>query len=991
MDIGSGMHSSVSFKARARTIDHLGKGQIADTPTAISELWKNSFDAYARDVALHTFDDDVKCGAILDNGCGMTFQQVIDNWLVIGTNSKTKKTALPEVDRFGLPIRFTQGEKGIGRLSASFLAPITLLITKKIDTTFSAVLIDWRLFENPYLSLDEIKVPVTEFEELDQLDDLFSNLLSDLRENLRLGNLDEDSKQIRKAWERFSKDELEANSDEKFITTENRVLNFCDNFEFDAFILDSWKTQLNKVKELDGNEHGTALFLLDLNRELSLLTNRQDKAIDDLELVDIESTLIDTLKAFTDPYKKENIDFVYEIKTFDLKGKPRNILNSIASFGYEEFCLMEHRVEGIIDEKGWFRGHITAFGKDLGQVSYPPEIAISSSTTQCGKFSLMLGTFEPESDKTALSEDEHAKLQERKGADAGILIFRDELRVLPYGRSDYDFFQIEERRGKSAGRYFWANRRTWGHIGLDQVNNRKLRDKAGREGFIRNQATREFKELVQSHLISLADRFFGAKSEARKEILALISKEKAARKEAQKSAKSQSQKDFKEAIKNKRPQLDEVIISARRVYKKLTNENNLSSNELHEIGDILLELESKRGDLKTPIKPPKVNEKQEIPYREYRDLYSEYSEIINSSNERLNALEIDVINKSPSEKAQESFNKKQGLLNGQVKKYENLINSKLDNLISKWRKQAGDDRSKFHEQAIGILDNADNKETLETNLNLIDSVYTNLADSFTIKYEAVLRAFERLDQGINLDSAFSMAEEEKAYFEDKAKKLQSLAQLGISVEVMAHELEQLDLLVTRGLNSLPTEVKKHPGYSTAFDAHKALTQQIRFLSPLKLSGYQMRQDITGEMIISHIKRFFRDRFERQRVDMIFNESFKSISIRDLPSRIYPVFVNIINNALYWVSLSEERQIEISVINDCVVIGNSGPRVDEDDIPRLFDLFYSRRSNGHGVGLHLCKENLAVAHHKIWYAQEKSEMLFAKGANFVIEFNGMERK
>jgi signal transduction histidine kinase len=991
MDIGSKMHSSVSFKARARTIDHLGKGQIADTPTAISELWKNSFDAYARDVVLHTFDDNVKCGAILDNGCGMTFQQIIDSWLVIGTNSKTKKSVLPEVDRFGLPVRFTQGEKGIGRLSASFLAPITLLVTKKIDTTFSAVLIDWRLFENPYLSLDEIKVPVAGFDELDDLDNLFSKLLSDLKSNLCLEEIDEENVQIRKSWKRYSEDELEASSDTGFITTENRIISFCDSFEFDAFIMDSWKVQLNKVKELDGEEHGTALFLLDLNRELSLLTDRQDKAIDDLELLDIESTLIDTLKAFTDPYKKDNLNFTYEIKVFDFNGKIRNILNSKSSFGYEDFCSMEHRVEGIVDNKGWFRGNITAFGKSLGPVAFPPDFALSSGTTQCGEFSIMLGTYEIEYSKSSLSEDEHAKLKERKSADAGILIFRDELRVLPYGRSDFDFFQIEERRGQNAGRHFWANRRTWGHIGLNQVENSRLKDKAGREGFIRNQATREFKELVKSHLISLADRFFGGKSEARQEMLTILSKEKAARKAAQKNAKNQSQADFKEELKSQRPVLDERIIIARELYQKLTSEEKLTSNELYEIGETLLELESERGELKTPIKPPKVNEKQEQPYREYRDIYSELSEIISSSNEKLNSLEIEIKSQTPSEQAKKNFNKKQGLLNGQVSKYENLINSKLEIITAKWRNQARDDRSTFHEQAIVILDNADNEETLEVSLNLIDSVYTNLADSFTIKYEAILRAFDRLEQGINLDSAFSMAEEEKAYFEDKAKKLQSLAQLGISVEVMAHELEQLDLLVTRGLNSLPTEVKKLPGYSTAFNAHKALTQQIRFLSPLKLSGYQVRQDITGEMIISHIKRFFRDRFDRQRVEMTFSESFKSISIRDLPSRIYPVFVNIINNALYWVSLSEERKIEISVIDDCVVIGNTGPKVDEDDIPRLFDLFYSRRSNGHGVGLHLCKENLAVAHHKIWYEQDESKMLFTNGANFVIEFNGMERK
>ena len=105
---------SVSFKAQARTIDHLGKGQIADAPTAVSELWKNSYDAYARDVALHLYDADIKCGAIIDNGCGMTYEQLSDSWLTIGTASKTTKKLLPENDRFDLPDRSTQGEKGIG-------------------------------------------------------------------------------------------------------------------------------------------------------------------------------------------------------------------------------------------------------------------------------------------------------------------------------------------------------------------------------------------------------------------------------------------------------------------------------------------------------------------------------------------------------------------------------------------------------------------------------------------------------------------------------------------------------------------------------------------------------------------------------------------------------------------------------------------------------------------------------------------------------------
>ena len=38
------------FRTKARAVDLLGKGQIADLPTAISELWKNGYDAYARNL-----------------------------------------------------------------------------------------------------------------------------------------------------------------------------------------------------------------------------------------------------------------------------------------------------------------------------------------------------------------------------------------------------------------------------------------------------------------------------------------------------------------------------------------------------------------------------------------------------------------------------------------------------------------------------------------------------------------------------------------------------------------------------------------------------------------------------------------------------------------------------------------------------------------------------------------------------------------------------
>ncbi|EHK2774915.1 ATP-binding protein [Vibrio vulnificus] len=988
--------TSFAFKARARTIDHLGKGQIADAPTAVSELWKNSYDAYARDVALHLFDGKIKCGAIIDNGCGMTFEQLLESWMVIGTESKSRKRKLPEIDRFGLPERFTQGEKGIGRLSTAFLAPVTLLVTKKMNTDYSVALIDWRLFENTYLSLSDIKVPMISVSDLNELVEMFGLLLEDMKENLALEPNPKDTEQlmIRSAWERFSDDELyffnsdSHNPDSKFVSTEDKIKKFCDGFKFTLAHVKSWQEQLEKVRDLDGGTHGTALFLLDLERDLSLLTNRQDLAIDDEELQAIRKDLVDTLRAFVDPFRRDEIDFQYDISLFDLNGEKRTILSQLDVFSYNDFHALEHRVEGVVDEKGWFRGTVTAFGVEYPNVIIRSSVRFTDGKSKVGMFKFKLGSYEIIQSKSTLDVKSHANAEAASDKYSGILILRDGLRVLPYGRADNDFFELEEKRGKNAGRYFWANRKTFGNISLNQIDNRNLKDKAGREGFIKNQAAREFKLIVIDILLSLADNFFGSKSDIRQEYLSILEREKEEKSTSRKKANRTNLKEFKSYIKNNISTLESQVLLAKNLYESF-NTGNVNIQKLDSVYEQLNELESKRNELKVPTKPASLDNFLEESYRGYRDCYSELTEFIRVLKHNVNKTEISINRSAPIDIARKKFNSNQSMLNSQVSRYEGLIENKLENLKISWNKSASEDRGNFHSEAISVLDYVDEDTDLESSLNALDIIYTNLADNFTIKYEAVLRALDRLSQGINLDSAFSLAEEEKAYFEDKANKLQALAQLGISVEVLAHELEQQDMLVTRGLKSLPIDVQSHPGFKTAFEAHKALTNQIRFLSPLKLSGYQARQDITGAMIEKHIKLFFKDRFERQRVNLNITDEFKKISVIDLPSRIYPVFINILNNALYWVSLSEVRNITIDLIDGLVVIANSGPEVDQDDIPRLFELFYSRRNSGHGVGLYLCKENLAVAHHKIWYATNNEEKVIKDGANFIIKFNGLE--
>src|ERR1041385_3807986 len=83
------------FRAKARAVELLGKGQISDLPTAISELWKNGYDAYADklEASLYlTGYEGLKTPffVVSDDGIGMTREDVLEKWLILGTDSKTR-------------------------------------------------------------------------------------------------------------------------------------------------------------------------------------------------------------------------------------------------------------------------------------------------------------------------------------------------------------------------------------------------------------------------------------------------------------------------------------------------------------------------------------------------------------------------------------------------------------------------------------------------------------------------------------------------------------------------------------------------------------------------------------------------------------------------------------------------------------------------------------------------------------------------------------
>jgi signal transduction histidine kinase len=109
-------------------------------------------------------------------------------------------------------------------------------------------------------------------------------------------------------------------------------------------------------------------------------------------------------------------------------------------------------------------------------------------------------------------------------------------------------------------------------------------------------------------------------------------------------------------------------------------------------------------------------------------------------------------------------------------------------------------------------------------------------------------------------------------------------------------------------------------------------------------------------------------------------AFAESSLVDFRYRIIPVFVNLINNALYWVKFATSRIIMLDFVEDEIVVADSGKGVDPDDVSRLFEIFFTRRVSGRGVGLYLCRANLAASGHTIRYQSGGPSL---PGANFLI--------
>jgi signal transduction histidine kinase len=709
----------------------------------------------------------------------------------------------------------------------------------------------------------------------------------------------------------------------------------------------------------------------------------------------------ETLTAFADPFveKKETTaclesEFEFSASTWK-NGDKHVIVGASKQLSIDDLLILEHIIKGRIDSEGVFQGRVKSFGKWLdGEITIElneKHVLGKRFDSRLGPFDIFLATYERDPKNTTHTNAEIAHIRNLAKMYSGFMVYRDGLRVMPYGRADNDFFEIEQRRSLHAGREFWNHRNMFGKVAISKWQNPNIRDKAGREGIVDNRASKSLKDIVSNILMDSSRRFFGTGSEKRMELLPGIQEaNKAAKLELERKAlNTKLRREFRSNLRRFLPELIEDYNQLRELENLVSNSSILSDEvTVLECRERLQNTNERIGRFRLGQSPKKLGTMEED-YLSFREAKNACQKMMSSIGITLSEA-IDTLNpKSPKDIAladlqrqAQYINRRTGVWLREIKKIFESESLRIEGFVKSRNRILQD-------EFLPVVDDVEHgRVSLKVASNNIEKRREALDIENEEIFEPYISTIECLQERIDLTGLAGSISEEIADLREELNRLNELAQLGIAVEIAGHELETYDATIGDGLNRMPDNVKQSRAFLQLKASYVNMSDKLRYLAPLKLSGDRIQEWITGEYIHEYVSGFFDMQIKERKIDLIPSSDFLKFKIFDLPSRILPVFINLVNNSIYWVGQQEGvKVIRLSVEKGKIFVSDNGPGVSDLDIGSLFTLFFTKKiRDGRGVGLYLCRSNLAAGGHRIEYVSNPAEKI-ENGANFGITFKG----
>lgn len=441
------MNECLTIRPYARLITMLGDQLIKNELIALVELIKNSYDADASwvKVSFIDFNDDFTLKptskiVIDDDGCGMDEDILKKHWLNPATPDKLKRKAIKRTTDKG---RILQGEKGIGRFAIFKLGKTINITTRRQAKNDNGEFIDKGEAIENILTYD------------------FAN---------------------------YDDNFLTENGEDKELYLDELIVTL--NKQIPEKIVET-TVQLGLI-EKTRKPYGTRIEISNLKSNwTSARIEKVQKEIGKMQPIFSTEESADfhvwiyqneTVHVSQDRYKEKLINCLERKSVFKItNGKFTASSNEIKFDLNKQPILLSFSDPDI--------NGLTQFKKYFKTTDYH---------TECGDFSFEFYVFDLNIDTENPSKyvlDQYEKLIIREHR---IYLYRDEIRVLPYGDPDDDWLRIDIARGTISAAEFLSNDQVVGCVYITQNGNPKLKDKTNREGLIEEgRALEDFINVLQ--------------------------------------------------------------------------------------------------------------------------------------------------------------------------------------------------------------------------------------------------------------------------------------------------------------------------------------------------------------------------------------------------------------------------------------------------------------------------------------------------------------
>lgn len=954
------------FKARARALDMLGRQQIAGIPTAISELFKNAHDAYADRIEVDFFREN-GLFILRDDGLGMTEEDFEKRWLTLGTESKLGAGVglpSPPIDP-DKPHRPIMGEKGIGRLAIAVIGSQVLILTraKRPEGLSNLVVafIHWGMFELPGIDLDQIEIPLRLFPggTIPSRSEIQS-LVDGVRTNIR---------------------KLKGSV---VATRAEEILAELDQFDVDPRRYDGRLLG----PHLNGDGHGTHFYILPASEYVAVNLDEEDANV---------SRMSKTLLGFTNTMSVSRP--VPPIRPAFRDYKNREIYSDIFEsrdfFVPEDFENADHYIVGKFDDRGQFTGTVSVFGQEYTDHIVGWKGAVGDKT-ECGPFGIEIGYVMGKANESTLPPDDFARMSNKLDRYGGLYIYRDNIRILPYGDTDVDWINMEKNRSKNAAYYFFSYRRIFGLVTICQADNPSLIEKAGREGFRENKAYRQFRSIIQNFFLQIAADFFRAsgshsgvfterKSEAKRK--AANEKRERERLAAHTSLERQLSRAFVK-LEEQTPQREvaQILTDTTAALENLV----LSENRDHLASDIATLEGAARQKIREIQKKYEVNEPIGVgllpDLRRQMDLYTSEYERLNAQVFQPALAEVTRVTGEVAVLGEVVLNQRDRLLEAVdntsvvVRRDVESVSLAVRNELSALIMRVEDALSKTQSDVDKVVESTfEHTRQMDTK----DISDNDFAEQHFLVEEPIVQAGQRAQEAMSnlleqlksmrwdhegsitsLQSA-AVIEEELLVLKSQTEADLELIQLGMAIDVINHEFNNTIESVRVALRRMKAWADMNERLDVVYQELRAsfdhLDGYLALFTPIHRRLYRNPIEFTGKNIATYLYDIFRKRLLRLEIILEVTPAFENTRIIGFPSTFYPVFVNLVDNAIFWLQdKRSERVIRLDTEGEDLLVSDTGPGVPLRDREAIFEQGFSRKPGGRGLGLYISHDVLRRA-------------------------------